>query len=335
MPNFKLIGGDDLIARGVSNLAMLRPVLSANASDNDILVGNATLRQDEWLRVDERVNTVIRGRLTIVDDMRSRGLVTPVSVGTILRATDRVGDFDPADITFDGDTAPTRDKPVFERDTRPIPIISKEFQIGFRQLDASRQRGEGLDTTGAELAARKVRDKIQDLFVFGFGRGPNGNGLPGILTAEDRITVSLSAPWSGSGARPIADIGAALNVAYANNLFGPFILYVPKNWWAVIQADYETSGGAVLNRTVMQRILDFVDIEAIRPLDSLPNDNAVLVQLTRDVIDFSEAQPITTVQWDKNPFVTNFRVMAILGPHIKTMQTEGSGNINGIIHMAA
>jgi hypothetical protein len=56
--------------------------------------------------------------------------------------------------------------------------------------------------------------------------------------------------------------------------------------------------------------------------------------MTRDVIDLSEAQAITTVQWEKNPFVTNFRVLTVAGPHIKKIQTEAGDTIHGIIHLS-
>jgi hypothetical protein len=122
-----------------------------------------------------------------------------------------------------------------------------------------------------------------------------------------------------------------LEAAYAVNLFGPFTLYVPKNYWATIQDDYSTAKG---DRTFMERILAFVDIEAIRPLDTLADDNVLLVQLTEDVLDMSEAQAVTTIQWEKNPLVTNFRVLAVGGPHIKSMERQGGTTIHGIIHLS-
>lgn len=326
---FRLIGAEDLIERGITNLAQLRPVLAHNM--DPLVVTNATLRKDEWETIDTRVNEVMRERLTIVDDLRGRGLVTPVGLGTTLRVTERLEDFGGADVSYDGDTAPTRDKPSFLRDTIPVPVISKDFQISWRQLEASRTRGEPLDTTAAALAARKVRDRLQDLFVNGFGHGPAGGSIPGLVNAANRQTVSLGTDWDLSGADIVADVLRMLEAAYAVNLFGPFFIYVPKNYWAVLQEDYSTAKG---DRTFIQRILAFEDVEQVRPLDTLADDNVIMVQMTEDVLDLSEAQAITTVQWDKNPFVTNFRVLAVGGPHIKSMETEDGTTIHGIIHLS-
>ncbi len=325
---FRLIGAEELIERGITNLAQLRPVLAQNM---DPLVTNATLRKDEWEMIDARVNEVMRERLTIVDDLRGRGLVTKVGLGTTLRVTERLEDFAAADVSYDGDTAPLKDKPSFLRDTIPVPVVSKDFQISWRQLEASRTRGEALDTTAAALAARKVRDRLQDLFVNGFGHGPAGGSIPGIANAANRQTLTLTTDWDLSGADIIADVLRMLETAYAVNLFGPFFLYVPKNYWATIQDDYSTAKG---DRTFLERILAFSDVESVRPLDTLADDNVIMVQMTEDVIDLSEAQAITTVQWDKNPFVTNFRVLSVGGPHIKSMETEGGTTIHGIIHLS-
>jgi hypothetical protein len=326
-------GAEALLARNARGVKALRPVLADNA---DPMASNATLRHEEWRRIDERVNRVARERLTVLDDLRSRGLVEPVSIGTLIRTTERLEDFDAADLYFDGNVRPSKDKPSFLSQNSAIPMIGKGFSVGFRQLAASRERGEPLDTTGAELASRKVQDKIQALIANGLSAGgPTGGGIWGLTTATNRLTVDLDNNWDSASGTPAADVEEMLAEAYAYNLFGPFGLYVPKNYWATVQEDYETSGGAVINRTVMQRILDFADIQFVRPLDALSDDNVVMVQMTKDVIDFSEAQSITTIQWESNPLNTEFLVMAIGGPHIKNIETEDGDTVNGIVHLRA
>lgn len=335
----RLINGDDLIKRGVIDLRALRPVLSIHA---DPFAANATLRKDEWEKIDDRVNQVMRERLTIADDMRSRGLVQNVSLGTFLRVTERLKDFGAADISFHGDVKPSEDRVGFDKDTIPVPVISKDFQIDWRELDASRTRGDALDVTAAEQAARKVRDSLQDLITNGLAAGgpqATGGGIPGLTTASNRITMDLVTAWDNSGANPVEDVRDMLALAYGKNFFGPFVLYVPKNYWAAIQADQTAnlSGGAqaILPRTWIERINAFEDIQAVRPNDSLADDNVVLVQMTREVLDLTEAQAVTTVQWEKNPFTTLFRVLMVGGPQIKNITTTASGGStkHGIVHL--
>lgn len=331
---YKLLGADDIAARGVTTMAQLRPVLGLN---EDPMVANATLRKDEWERIDDRVNEVMRERLTVIDDLRARGLTTPVSLGTILRVTERVTDMDPAEISYDGDTAPTQDRPEFKRDVIPVPVISRDFTLNWRQLDASRRRGDPLDVTAAAIAARKVRDKIQDLCANGFATGPgsnptngtDGQSIPGLVTAAGRLQISGAAPlWSGTSPDIIGDTLKMLTTAYNSNLFGPFFMYVSKDYWAPLQNDYSTAKG---DRTFMERILAFPDIQAVRPLDHLPSATALLLQMTQDIIDVTMAQDVTTVQWEKNPFVQHFRVLMVGGPQIKSVETSLGTTINGIV----
>lgn len=335
------IAADEFAARGVSDVRHLRPVLTAQmerAFYENAQVTNATLRKDEWETIDARVNDVMRERLTILDDLRSLGLVVPSSIGTILRVTERLNDTDDANVSYDGDTDPQGDRPDFARTVIPVPVISKDFRIGWRQLEASRKRGEALDVTAAGAATRKVRDMIQALITNGYGQGPGpgsnasgGTSIPGLTTASNRLTVTLDTNWDDSGADIVGDVLRMLETAYASNLFGPFFIYVPKNYWAVLQADYSTLKG---DNTTLERILAFVDVKAVRPLDSLADDNVVMVQMTEDVIDFTEAQVVTTVQWEKNPFVTNFRVLSVGGPQIKDIATSEGTTINGIVHLS-
>lgn len=339
---YKLIGADDIIAKGVNSVAQLRPVLTAQMERQMQTIpgfaANATLRKDEWETVDARVTDVMRERLTVADDLRAAGLVTPISIGTILRVTERISDFDVAELSFDGDTAPQKDRPNYSRTVVPVPVISKDFSVNWRQLEASRRRGDPLDVTSAGIATRKVRDKLQDLITNGFTAGPGpgdnpsgGTSIPGLTTAANRLRVSLHVGWDDSGSDIIGDVLRMLQTAYASNLFGPFTLYVPKNYWAAIQQDYSA---LKVSSTFLLRILAFNEIKAVRPLDSLADDNTVLVQMTQDVIDLSEAQVVTTVQWEKSPFVTQFRVLTIAAPHIKDIETSAGTTINGIVHLS-
>lgn len=316
--------------------AHMRPVLKGSMAHavnaaQDMSV-NATLRKDEWEIIDERVNEEARNRLTVVEAFRSRGLVQSIGVGDVERVTERLDAFSDAQISFDGDTAPEEDRANYSTDRRAVPIVSHGFRIGFRQLASSNRRGSNLQVDNAGLASRAVSHKMQDLVTNGLSSGaPSGGGIPGLTTATNRIQVSLATNWDDSGGDPVGDTKRMLESAYNNFLFGPFVMMVPKNYWAELQDDYSTSKG---DRTFLERIRAFEDIEDVMPNDALADDNVVLVQMTRDVMDVSEAQMLTTWQWEKTPAVTHYRVLMIAGPHIKSIETEDGTTINGIVHLS-
>lgn len=328
---------DERIVASLGAADNMRPVLNAESVEaaanaaGDMAI-NATLRKDEWEIIDERVNEEARNRLTVFEAFRSRGLVQSVGVGDIVRYSEYLSAFSDAKISFDGDTEPEQDRPEYGSDSRAIPIVSHGFRIGFRQLASSNRRGNNLSTDAAGLAARSVAHKMQDLITNGLASGgPTGGGIPGLTTAPNAIDVSIGTNWDASGADIIGNVEAMLDAAYNGYFFGPFALMVPKNYWATIQGDYSTLKG---DRTYLERILAFTDIEAVLPNDALADDNVLLVQMTRDVMDISLALPMTTWQWAKTPARTDFRVLMIGGPQIKTVVGEDGTARNGIVHLS-
>lgn len=316
----------------------MRPVLAANEDgltpDRTAfdMATNATLRKDEWEVIDERVNEEARNRLTVFEAFRSRGLIQNVGVGDIIRITERLSAFSEADVSWDGEAEPEKDRANYETDQRAVPIVSHAFRYGFRQLASSNRRGANLSTDSAGLAARAVAHKFQDIITNGISAGgPTGGGVPGLTTASNAIDVSLATNWDDSGGDPVADTIRMLEAAYAGYFFGPFVMMVPKNYWATLQDDYSTQKG---DRTWLERIRAFEDIDDVMPNDALADDNVLLVQMTRDVMDISLALPMTTWQWMKNPAATEYRVLTIGGPHIKSVEGEDDTTRNGIIHLA-
>lgn len=333
------IGNSDdreMLARLQSG-ATMRPVYNGSAlaaceAAADMSV-NATLRKDEWEIIDERVNEEARNRLTVFEAFRSRGLVQSVGVGDIERVTERLDAFTEAQVTFDGEAEVDLDRANYSTDRRAVPIVSHGFRIGFRQLASSNRRGSNLQTDNAGLAARAVAHKMQDLITNGLATGaPSGGGIPGLTTAANAIDVSLATNWDASGADPVGDVERMLTAAYAGYFFGPFALMVPKNYWATVQGDYVIGQGS--NRTYMERFLAFTDIQAVLPNDALADDNVLLVQMTRDCMDISLALAMTTWQWMKTPASTDFRVLMIGGPHIKSVQGQDGTTRNGIVHLS-
>lgn len=337
----------DIIATNAADRALLeaaqsgagmRPVhngsLAQAISQARDLTVNATLRKDEWERIDERVNEEGRLRLTVFDRFRSAGLTESVSVGDIERVTERLDAFTEAQIHYDGEAAAEgdMDRANYETDRRAIPIVSHGFNIGFRQLASSSRRGSSLQVDSAGLAARAVTYKMEDLITNGQATGgPSGSGIPGLTTAANALDVSLGTNWDASGSDITGDVERMLDTAYNGYFSGPFDLHVPKNYWATLQGDYSTQKG---DRTYMERILAYDDIQIVVKNQALADDNVLLVQMTRDVMDISVAQMLTTWQWQKTPGATKFRVLMIGGPHIKSVQGEDGTTRNGIIHLS-
>src|SRR5690606_13350708 len=127
------------------------------------------LRKDEWKHFDTAVVEVARKRLVGVGALLSAGLRYGLSnpLGTTQIEWEQVSDMNDASISMSGVTDGQKDRVTYTLKSLPIPIVHKEFDINARVLAASRNRGDSLDTTQAEVAARKVAEMNESILFNG------------------------------------------------------------------------------------------------------------------------------------------------------------------------
>ena len=290
--------------------------------------GNATLRHEEWERYSDRLVQVARDRLNGVMDLRNLGLVEDLGgIGTTLSFYERSGDFTAASISVEGSVVSERDRLTFDEVGIPVPIIRKDWTIGMRQLEASRTRGMPLSTDTMAVAARIVMDALEDMLFNGNAAiDLSGNKIYGYTTLPARETVTFAKAWTDAAATIIKDVENMLAKAYANNMFGPFYVYVAKNLWATIQQDYSTEKSEA---TYYERIRSFVDIMEVKPGDKLADNNVVLVQMTSDVVDLAVGTDMRNEEWGNEPMVLNYATYTIAAPRVKSDKDGRCGIVHG------
>lgn len=302
-------------------------LLARNGMNINALRTNTLLRKEEWEELDMAVVDVARGMLNAVMDLRNQGLVHPLGgLGTLISQYEQQSDMGDADIDMDGVTRGNEDTVDWTPVDVPVPIIHKDFRVSIRRLDASRRLGDGLDVTGAAVAARKVSEGLENLVFNGNTRKVGGAQIYGYTSHPDRNTGSLTAAWTAaSGTDIIGDVLAMIGKAVAANYFGPYMLYVPQTYWSALLEDYKAN----TERTYLERIRAIDGIIDVKPSYKLATNNVVLVQMTRDVVDLATALDITTVEWDvQGGMLTNFKVMAALAPRVKS----DDNNASGVVH---
>ena len=307
----------------------------------DAIAVNATtgLQYDEWKDIDRTVLEVYSRRLVGVADLKSRGLTHNLgSVGNTISIWDKQSDMTPADVNMSGEAAGEEDTVMFENDGVAVPVIHKDFRINWRRLEASRRFGESLDVTGAAVASRLVAQMADTILFTGNSIEVGGNSIYGYMTHPNRNTVSFSnTGWESASVTDIfTDVQAMLAAARADNRYGPFVLYVPSAYEGVLDEDYfiQDSSPEVIvggNRTIRDRLLMLSGLEDIKVADFLTADNVILVQMTRDVVDWAEAQDVTTIQYTNNGGMTErFKVFTVAVPRVK-VDYDGK---SGIVHLS-
>jgi len=299
-------------------------VLTANAS---------TLRKDEWKRYDTAVVQVARDRLVGVADLRSRGLVFSLggNMGFTVLEYEDISDMEAAQLSMSGITRGDRDRVEYTIKYLPLPIIHKDFGVNARVLAASRMTGRPLDTTMAEVAARKVAEKLETILFQGSSTYTFGGGtIYGYQDFPSRNTVSLAVNWDASAATGtliVDDVRAMKQASIDAKHFGPFVLYVPTNYDTVLDDDHKAES----TKTIRKRILEIDGIQDVKVADYLSDDNVVLVEMSAQTVRMVDAVPINTVQWDTEGGMRhNFKVLTISVPQLRADQAGNSG----ITHLA-
>jgi hypothetical protein len=297
---------------------------------------NATLRKDDWILLDEAIIKAAKPRLRLVSDLRGRGLQfsIPNGMGKTVLETETQSDINEATVSMDGLRRSIGDRPVFNLTMLPLPIVHKDFAFSMRQIMASRNGGSPLDTTTAELAARRVAELVEQ---FHLGVTPasayayGGGTIYGLTNFPSRNTKVLTAPtvsgWTGSTF--VTQVLQMRQQSMADFMFGPWALYTAPNWDTYLDGDFSTAKGDL---TLRQRILQIQGIESVQTLDYLTNYDAILVQLTSDVIRTVVGMELTTVQWEsEGGMQQNFKVMAILVPQLRADFNGNSGIVHGSV----
>ena len=331
-----LSGGPKRLADFDFDLGAARPY-RANGEDlitvnggETYRVNDSTLRKDEWEDLDDALVRVARRRLNGISDLRNMGLTRQLGgLGSIISTREKSTVPGQAQQTMDGVSEGEDSRQEFQLDGIPVPITFQDFGFSLRHLQASRNRGDSIDTTAAEEATRNVAETMEDVLFTGSDVKARNYEIYGYTSHPDRNTGTLTATWTDDANRDIiGDVSDMLADAYDDNANGPFMLYIPQSYWSPVQEDYKADS----ERTFAERIRSFEDIEDIKPSTSLPDDNVVLVQMTSDVVQLHTAESLTTVEWEtQGGMKLNLRVMAAEVPFV---DADANGQ-SGIVHYTA
>lgn len=224
----------------------------------------------------------------------------------------------------------------------PIYCTMDDFSIGIRTLRASQRTGTPIDTSLVQQATRRVNEAIEDAAINGAttldGQDLYDAGFtaPGLINAPNANTFSLSVDWTApaaadfsTGPKMLADLMGMIAVEQGDFKYGPYNLYVGTKAGQVIENDFKANG----DQTIRQR-LESVNAGGrtvtIRVADRMPQAStgtqAVLVQMTSDVVEMITGQAPTVIPWQSlDGFTLNWIVMAIMVQRVRADYNNNSG----------
>lgn len=286
-----------------------KPLLLTNAY--------ATLRKDQWIRLDTAVIRAAKPRLQAWTDLNN---ASPYNLGNGLAVTsiehERMSDITPATISMNGLRRSEGDRPVFDRVSIPVPIIHKDFTIDARTLLVSETRNTPLNTSMAALCGRRVAEEAEKLVLGLSSYSYAGGTIQGYTNFSSRLLKTITAPTAG-GWTPntlLDELLAAKTLSQDAYHFGPWKVYCATAWDKYMDGDFSAAKG---NNTLRERIGQIQKFSQPVTLDYLTNYDILLVQMTEEVAQAVTGMDIQTVQWETNGgFEFNFKVMAIWFPRL-------------------
>lgn len=267
------------------------------------LVHNAptTLRYDEWKAFDDTVRDVARAEMNVVGDILSRGLrkTIPGGMGKTLLQHQTTSDIGDATMSMDGLRRGENDRPLKEIATLPLVFTHKDFTIGLRDLEQSRQSGEGLDTTDVRLATIKCMESLEKLTV-GTLTFPTvaGATIYGMTTYTYRMTKTITAPTAG-GWTPetfVLELLAGRQQMRDAYQRGPMMIYLGYAWEQYLDADYSAAKG---QNTLRQRLLAIDRVAGIKILDYLTGFQAIALIMTEENVRMVSFFPLRVIRWEE------------------------------------
>lgn len=293
---------------------------------------NSLLRKDEWESLDAAVVEAARDRLIGIADLRAAGLVKREGFGVLESQYNQVSEMTAASVNMSGRTDTESDRVEFDLQGVPLPIISKTYEIGERELAASRALGGGIDTTHAFAASAVLAEQLEDFLFEGYSAvNFNGKTIYGYTTHPNRTADTATnfggGDW-GTVANPVGTVAGMINAAHLDNHYGPYMVYAATTQYNQARNSFYTDGSGDTPYDRIKRLSGIIDM---KPSDRIGDGEIVLVQMTRDVVDLAEVPGYQqlNLEWTSGDGMTGFfRIVTIAVPRVKSTY----GSKSGVVH---
>jgi uncharacterized linocin/CFP29 family protein len=255
----------------------------------------------EWQALDSAVVQVARRSLVA---RRFLTLAGPVGAGVQSIPNDTYAGLEEAQISLFGaeEKAPIH---IQRRRFVPVPLLYQDFALNWRDLEAARQSGGLLDTTGAAIAASLVSAMEDRVILNGYDEFQQ----EGFLNAEGRQQLPLG-DWGVAGGAFTAVVGAT-EALVAAGFRRPYTVVVSPQLMAQLNRVFDNTG--VLELDQVRRLVE----GGVYATQTLPPKAAVVVAPGTENVDLVIGQDMAVAFLETTSMEHHFRVLETLSLRIK------------------
>lgn len=244
------------------------------ANSAGVIEGNSiAIPLDAWRRIDTRAQALARSRLPIFNRLAQASTI-PVSIADLVNFYPRVSDDGDVLVSMDGRNAAKADAPAMDFVGTPVPILTSNARLGWRQMEVLRKAGSTLDTTSIANKQRRIAEKLEDMVLNGLSTiNVAGNTIYGLRNLPQRNTfVHGFTLATATGAQWLTMVKAAIAQALSDNQYGQLTLFVNQgDYTAADTTDY----AANYSGTILQRLQAISQIKEIVPASSIPVNEVI------------------------------------------------------------
>jgi hypothetical protein len=241
--------------------------LAANAATR--IEGNSlAIPLDAWRRIDTRAQALARTRLPIFNRLAQASTI-PVDIADLVNFYPQMGDSGDVLVSMDGRNAAKADAPAMKFDGTPVPILTSNSRIGWRQMAVMRKGGGMFDTAAIANNQRRVAEKLEDMVLNGLSSvNVNGATIYGLRNLPQRNAfVHGLTLATATGAQWLAAVKATIAQALGDNQYGRITIFVNQgDYTAADTTDYALN----YSGTILERLRAISQIVEIVPAASLP-----------------------------------------------------------------
>lgn len=306
----------------------------AVAYENRLLANaTGTLRQEDWLKIDEDVRYVERAELTLWNYLRAR---VPMDIPdgfswSAIQTAVASGDAT-AEIAFDPIAKADRSRPTLTTENIPLPVIFSDNSFTAREIAISRKSGLPLDTRSMQNGARAVTEKLENLALgtSSYSYSTATGTVYGLRNHPARATKTLTTPTGTNGATTVAELLDMMKTLRDRRYRGPYVAFYSPAWQPYFGLDYTTTyPKSFMTRLMELSPTDGTGISDWVSLDYLTGYQIILVQMSTRTLRAIQGMPLTTLQWDvEGGLGWNMKIMTI---GVLQIFTDASG-YTGINH---
>jgi uncharacterized linocin/CFP29 family protein len=147
----------------------------------------------------------------------------PVGFGAEVIGFDKLTEMAAGRIDLEWGAGFSEDTIGLTRNQKPIPVLSKTFELNRRQVEASQRTGTPLPTTAINAATYAVCRKEDDLILMGYSADGTIYDIPGLWTGYGHTTAGAD-----FGTTPATNIPASMDTLIGllagTNIPGPYTM---------------------------------------------------------------------------------------------------------------